>query len=235
MLYLIGLGLNEKGFSKEALEAVKLAKKVYLENYTVELPYSVKELEKEMEVEIHSVDRSFVEDTKNILHEASKKDTALLVYGNPLMATTHIILLEDAINADVKTKIIHAASIFDAVSESGLQMYKFGKTASIPEFSADSYIEIIKENNKIKAHTLILIDIGMNFKEALKRLEKDCKENKFPLKEIVVCSRLGTNDKKIVFGSIEDLENLSVKPPFCFIIPGELHFVEESVLERIGI
>ena len=38
MLYLIGLGLNEKSISLEGLEAVKKCKKVYLEGYTVDFP-----------------------------------------------------------------------------------------------------------------------------------------------------------------------------------------------------
>ncbi|KKM86908.1 hypothetical protein LCGC14_1274180 [marine sediment metagenome] len=47
MLYLIGLGLNEKGISLEGLEAVKKCEKVYLESYTAEIPYSKEDLEKE--------------------------------------------------------------------------------------------------------------------------------------------------------------------------------------------
>ena len=46
MLYIVGLGLNEKGISKEGLEAVKKCKKIYLESYTVDFPYSMKDLEK---------------------------------------------------------------------------------------------------------------------------------------------------------------------------------------------
>ena len=40
MLYLIGLGLNEKSLSKEAIEIIKRCKKVYLEDYTVDFPYT---------------------------------------------------------------------------------------------------------------------------------------------------------------------------------------------------
>ena len=39
MLYLIGLGLNEKGISLEGLEVIKKCRKVYLEEYTVNFPY----------------------------------------------------------------------------------------------------------------------------------------------------------------------------------------------------
>ncbi|MEK6878727.1 MAG: hypothetical protein AABY22_03920, partial [Nanoarchaeota archaeon] len=45
MLYLVGLGLNEREISLESLEALKKCKKVYLESYTIDLPYSIKKLE----------------------------------------------------------------------------------------------------------------------------------------------------------------------------------------------
>jgi len=39
MLYIIGLGLNERGISKQGLLALEKCKKIYLENYTVDFPY----------------------------------------------------------------------------------------------------------------------------------------------------------------------------------------------------
>ena len=44
MLYLIGLGLNENGISKQGLDVIGKCKKIYLENYTVEFPYSISDL-----------------------------------------------------------------------------------------------------------------------------------------------------------------------------------------------
>ena len=46
MLYLIGLGLNERGISLEGIEAIRKCKEIYLENYTIEFPYSAQGLEK---------------------------------------------------------------------------------------------------------------------------------------------------------------------------------------------
>ena len=46
MLYLIGLGLDKKDISLNAFESLKKCKKVYFENYTNVMPYSVKDLEK---------------------------------------------------------------------------------------------------------------------------------------------------------------------------------------------
>ena len=46
MLYLIGLGLNEKGITLEGIDAIKKCKKIYLEGYTVDFPYPITKLEK---------------------------------------------------------------------------------------------------------------------------------------------------------------------------------------------
>src|SRR3989344_3595919 len=104
MLYLIGLGLNEKGYSREAYDAVESSDLVYVENYTVDFPYDIKILEKELErKDFIPADRNFVESLK-IVDEAKKKDVALLIYGSPLSATTHITLIEEAKKKKVKTK-----------------------------------------------------------------------------------------------------------------------------------
>ncbi|PIO07574.1 diphthine synthase [Candidatus Pacearchaeota archaeon CG10_big_fil_rev_8_21_14_0_10_34_12] len=236
MLYLIGLGLNEKGFSREALDAVSLSDIVYLESYTIEFPYSLEILKKEFGGKrIIPADRNFVENAEEIISEAKKKNVALLVYGSPLTATTHISLIEQARKAKTKVKIIYAASVFDAIAETGLQIYKFGKIASMPKFPAESYLEIVKNNQKIKAHSLILIDIGYEFADALKRLNQNCKNKKISLDKIVVCSRLGTNESKIFYDFVKNLEIKKVRTPFCIIIPGEMHFLEQDVLESFDI
>ncbi len=226
MLYIIGLGLNEKGISLEGLEAIKKCKKVYLESYTVNFPYTFEKLEKVIKKKIITADRNFVESMDEILEEAKKEDIALLVYGSPLTATTHISLIEEAQKRKIKYEIIYSASILDAIAETGLQIYKFGKIASLPNFEADSFMEIVWENRKINSHSLILVDIGLEFGKAIKRLEKIAEKN-----EIVVCSRLGTKEKKIFYGTIKKLKNKNVKAPYCFIIPSKLHFIEKEVLE----
>ena len=76
MLYLIGLGLNEKGISLEGLEAVKKCEKVYLESYTVDFLYPKENLEKIIGKKISISDREFVENLK-ILNEAKNVDVAL--------------------------------------------------------------------------------------------------------------------------------------------------------------
>lgn len=236
MLYLIGLGLNEKSISLEGIEAIKKCKKIYLESYTVNFPYSKEELEKVVGSKIISANRDFVENFK-MLDEAKKQNIALLVYGSPLTATTHISLIQEAKKQKIKCEIINNASVLDAMAESGLQLYKFGKITNLPKWNEEenyiptSFIETIKENQKINAHSLILVDIGLEFKDAIERLENLMKKEKINFNKIVVCERLGNKDKKIIYGEIENLKKINVKPPYCLIIPARLHFMEEEVLK----
>jgi diphthine synthase len=231
MLYLIGLGLNEKGYSKEAYEVISKADNVYVDTYTIEFPYEVSELISQFKgKKFVAAGREFVEGLK-FIEEAKNHDVVLLVYGSPLMATTHTAIIKEAIEKKIKIKIIHAGSILDAVAETGLQPYKFGKTASLPNFPADSYTKVIKDNRDIKAHTLILVDIGMDFGKALNKLEDDCKNKKVKLSKILVCERLGLRDSKICYNTLSNLKNKKVRTPFCFIIPSELHFLERDFLE----
>lgn len=236
MLYLIGLGLNFDGISKFGLSAVKRCKKVYLENYTVDFPYNIVQLHEILGKKLIPADRKLVESLK-IVDEARKMDVALLVYGSPFTATTHITLIQEAKASGVKHKVIYGASIIDAVAETGLQLYKFGKITSMPtwkkSFEPDSFMEIVKENKSIKAHSLILADIGLEFPNALNQLEIAAEKHKIKLTKLVVCQALSTKDRKISYKSVEDLREFSgVRKPYCIIIPGKLHFIEKEILEN---
>ena len=240
MLYLIGLGLNVKGISLQGLEAIKKCGKIYLENYTVDFPYELKELEKSIGRRILPAPREFVENkVDEFLKGAEKENIALLIYGSPLTATTHISLIQEAEKKKIKYEIIYSASIIDAMSETGLQVYKFGKIASMPKwdeeknFTPESFIQIIRENKSINSHTLILADIGLEFSDSLKQLEISAKREKLKLDEIIVCQSLGTEYKKIFYGKISELKNRKIKSPYCIIIPGKLHFEEEEILNNL--
>jgi diphthine synthase len=63
----------------------------------------------------------------------------------------------------IDVKIINNTSILNAVGITGLELYRFGRTASIV-FDDDGWLpetpyEIIKENKKRGLHTLCLLDI----------------------------------------------------------------------------
>ncbi len=235
MLYIIGLGLNEKSISQEGLKIIKKCKKIYFENYTVDFPYSVKILEKNIKKKIILAGRDFVESEK-LIKEAKKENIVLLIYGSPLTATTHITLIQEAKKNKVKYEIVYNASVFDAIAETGLQIYKFGKITSMPKwtksFKPTSFMEIVKQNNIIDAHSLILVDIGLESKDAMRELEISAKEHEIKLDKMIICSRLGTKDSKIFYKNLENIKNLNVKKPYCIIIPSRLHFVEQEVLEK---
>ena len=235
MLYLIGLGPNEKGISQEGIETLKKCDKIYLENYTIDFPYSFADLEKAIHKKIIPLNRDEVESDK-VVKEAKKQNVTLLIYGSPLTATTHISIIEEAKKQKIKYKIIYGASIFDAIAETGLQIYKFGKITSIPKwqknFNPNSFIDVIKENKKINAHSLILIDIGLDLKDALEELEKSAKEKNLKLEKVLICSQLGTENKKIIYDEIKNLKNKIIKKPYCLIILGKLHIVEREILEN---
>lgn len=235
MLYIIGLGLNERSITKEGLDAIDKCKKIYLENYTVDFPYTLHQIEEILNKKIIPADREKVENL-SLVDESQKLNVALLVYGSPLTATTHITLVDECKASKIKYKLIYNASIFDAIAETGLQLYKFGKVASMPtwqkSFEPDSFMKIVEQNMSQEAHSLILIDIGLDFEKALKQLKIAAENHNIPLKKIVVCQAMGTQNRKIMYRTIEEAQNFSgVLKPYCIIIPSKLHFVEKEVLE----
>lgn len=229
VFYLIGLGLDERGISLHGKKILRNCKKIYLENYTVNFPYTKKELEKQLKIEAIDANREFVESEK-IIDDAVEDDVALLVYGSPLSATTHISLINACKKKKIKYKIFYAGSILDAVAESGLSLYKFGKTASLPKFTQSfrpaSFIDTIKQNQSIKAHTLLLVDIGLKFEDAREQLE----QTKYKFDKVIVCSRLGVRSK-FFYGRLGEIDAEKIKAPYCFIIPGELEEYEKESFE----
>jgi diphthine synthase len=233
MLYLIGLGLDLKDISLRALEAIKKSEKAYLETYTTTFPYKIQDLEKLLcKKVILSKREVFENDLNTLLSQAKREDIAILIYGDPLAATTHITIIREAEKAKVPIEIIHNNSIFNVVSDTGLQLYKFGKTTSLPRWQKNykptSFFEIIKENISIKAHTLILVDPGMNLKDALKQIDELDITHLLTNKEIIIFSKGGLKDQKILKGKIKLLISKKIDEPFSIIVPGELHFSEKD-------
>jgi diphthine synthase len=235
MLYLIGLGMNPRGISKEGMLALEECKKIYLEGYTVDFPYKIDELNLGTKRnKIIRLGRADVESDK-LIKEAKSIKLALLVYGSPLFATTHISLILDAKKEGVRTRVIYSASIFDALAETGLQLYKFGKTTSMPAWGTNfepDFMLYVKENQGIHAHSLILVDIGLEFQRALVQLKENAAKNKVKLDKIVVCSSLGTEYQEIYYGPIEAFKRKVIDRPFCFIVPEDMHFIEKEAVER---
>ncbi len=244
MLTLVGLGLwDEKDISLRGIEAIKNADVAYAELYTGLWHGDLKKLEKISGKTITVLNRKGVEDdSSKLIAEAKTKDVCLLVPGDPLAATTHADLLLEARNAGVITGIIHASSIFSAVAECGLQLYKFGRTATIPlpektgGVAPSSVYDAIEANLKNGLHTLLLLDIdvengkNLSVEEGLEILAKLDKEKLLADKKIIVMERVGSEERKMFFGTAREIKNINCELPAVIIIPGKTHFAEEEIL-----
>jgi diphthine synthase len=68
-------------------------------------------------------DRELVEqDADQILDKSNEVDIVLLVVGDPFGATTHADILLRARNLKIETRVIHNASIMNAIGCCGLQV-----------------------------------------------------------------------------------------------------------------
>ena len=240
-LYIIGIGLwDEEDITVKGLEAVKRCKNVYLESYTSKLDCSVADLEKSYGKKIILADRELVEKKAEdtILKDAENDDTAFLVIGDAMAATTHIDLVMRAKEKGIKVDVVHNASVITAVGVVGLELYKYGKITSIPfeNKNVKTPVEVLKMNRKNGLHTLFLLDLHpsedkyMNVKEAAEYLII----NKINKDEICVCcAGLGSPSPEILKSSLSEVKELKLYPQ-CLIIPGKLHFMEEDALKQWG-
>lgn len=253
MLYLIGLGLgDEKDLTVRALEAIEKCDVVYFESYTSIYRGDFDKLEEGIGKKIIFADRKMVEvDSEQILIKAREGNATLLVMGDVFSATTHSDLVLRASEMNIEISVIHNASILTAIGDTGLSLYKFGKTASVPfltdNWKVDSPYEILKDNLKNgEAHTLFLLDLKvkekktMTFNESIQFLldvEARRKEKLFSEETIVVgCAGLGYNNAEIFYGKTSDVMKKSSKVfPQCLVVPGKLHFIEEEMLERFAV
>ena len=245
-LYFIGLGLNnEKDITINGLDAIKKCDLIYLENYTSILNCTKENLEKFYGKKIILANRNFVEsDDNEILENAKTKNVAFLVAGDPLVATTHIDLFLRAKKEGIKCNVIHNSSIISAVGITGLQVYKFGKTTSIPfdNENIETPYDALKDNLSLGLHTLFLLDLNpveekfMSVNDAIRYLLKaELKKNEkiFSEKTLCVgCARLGSENQIIKSGYAKDLLKFNFGNPVqCLIVPGKLHFMEEDALK----
>ena len=166
VLYLIGLGLcNEKDITVRGLEYIKQSDYIYMEYYTSILGIDSTKLEEYYEKKIILADREMIEIgfDKEILEKAKSSKVSLLVVGDPFSATTHIDLYLRCIHEGIKVEVVNNASILNSIGITGLSLYRFGETVSIPFFTEKwrpySFYDKICRNYNNDLHTLILLDI----------------------------------------------------------------------------
>ncbi len=259
-LYLIGLGVgNYKNISYSGLEALKKSE-VYLEHYTAVIP-SIKEFEDFIKKKVKVLNREDVEKKADLLIEkAKKKDVALVVVGDVFGATTHIDFYSRCLGK-VKVKIYNNASILNVIGNTGLDLYKFGRTTSLVfDWLPETPYKAIEANLSIGLHTLCLLDIKtsepskenlkkginkpepprfMNVHEAIDTLMKMEKEFgrgviSKSMKAIGV-ARIGSEDELVVYDTLEGLKKYDFgEPMHSLVIPGVMNHFEEDIVKKIS-
>jgi len=247
-LSLIGMGLHdENGITLRGLNVARNSDEVYAELYTSIMPgFSAQQLRNLVGKEVKLLARRDLEENaeRAILSRAKERHVALLTPGDPMSATTHVTLLISARRLGIKTTLIHSASIVTAAAGvSGLELYKFGRTVTIPSPRTnplpESVYEYIKDNKGIGLHTLALLDIGdagLTIPEAIQVLFKleNIKKARVITRDtlLVVIARVEAPDCLVKADTAGNLANADFgHPPYSIILPARLHFVELEALE----
>jgi diphthine synthase len=242
-LSLISTGIaDERDMSVRALEEAKACDTLYAELYTMKLATTLQALSDLIGKPVTLLHRGDLEERSGrLVEEAKTRRVGVLVGGDCLSATTHITLILEARGKGVETRIIHGSSIFSAVAETGLSIYKFGKTVTMPFLEkgpADAVLRAMAENIAAGLHTLMLLDLDMekgaymSVTQALGRLTEAGVGGDTLA---VGVARLGHPDALIRAGRITDLAGVDFgEAPHCVVIPGPLHFLEEDALKAIG-
>jgi diphthine synthase len=231
MIHLIGLGLDDGEVTQKGLDAIENSDKVFAEFYTNTETVGLEELEEKTGKEIEKLSREEVEQKDRILEEAGKSDVAFLVSGDSLTATTHYDIKHRAEERGIETRVVHAPSIFTSIAETGLNVYKFGRTVTLPEEGKpESIIDYIEKNDSIGLHSLILLDIGLQADEAAEKLLKMKPE--FSDREAVVLERANLESQEISVMKLEEVSDREFgDPPHSIILTGEKSHKEDEFLE----
>jgi len=247
MLTFVGLGLYDPSdITLKGLEAIREADVVYAEFYTSPAgARTIERLERAYGRKLSVLEREELEERaeSGILELAKSKKVVLLSGGDPMIATTHVELRLRAIDRGIETRIVHAASIASAAAGlSGLQSYKFGKSATVspPYKGVISRVpyETVRDNGERGLHTLLYLDIGMSIADALELLDSVEREMGGDLLEralMVGIARAGSDDAVVKADYMTALRGYEFgDPPHVLIVTGELHFMEREALIKLA-
>ncbi len=252
-IYFIGIGPSIKYLSIKAIEVLGRVEKIYIDTYTNIIPdFSVETIRRYCrgDVEIVYADRTMLEGRgiDAIVREAMEKEIALLVPGDPFIATTHDAIRVEALAKGVEVRVVYGVSIYSlAASATGLQAYRFGKTVTLvyPRgFKPYSVVETIYDNLDRELHTLLLLDlridegVAMTIGEAVEillDLEREYGGDKLGDTIAVGLARLGTDNEYVKADLLPSLAKYNYPPPpHSIVVVAKPHPMELEALHLIA-
>ncbi|MBR79915.1 MAG: diphthine synthase [Euryarchaeota archaeon] len=260
-LWLVGIGPGDlEHMTEKARSIARNCNKRYLEGYTAVLPEVEENRLEDVVGPWERLMRPSVESPGILIEEAREMPVALLVVGDPMLATTHIDLEARCSEEGVDFHVVPGMSATAlAISLSGLQSYKFGRQVTLPypygEYLATSPLEMIISNQANGLHTLVLLDLdptGMGFdppkpmtpREAVSVLDKmvhrhmgspDCDWSpEVPVKDWkgLLLSDVGTNRQNVVSGRLGDIGAVEGGWVHTLILPSEMSGNEKDAFQR---
>lgn len=253
-IYIVGIGLSPRQITLEALDTINKCDLVYVDAYTsLYVNNGFNELRRIIGKELKFLKREDIEvHSAKIIIENAKKGlkVALLVIGDPHIATTHAAIIEEAKKAGIHVEMIPGISILcAAMTYTGLIPYRFGKATTLvyPKEGIiyTSTYEVIKENRDRNLHTFLFLDLDVEKQiymtaseaaELLLKLEELCRAKVLSRDtKVIAIARAGSRNSCIVFETLEKLQRLNLgPPPHSIVIPApKLHPIEEEVLNYI--
>ena len=251
------MGLGISGFESApaaALGVLREADVVYVEGFTS--PVSEADLGRVRDAagggaRVVQARRWQVEDGREILDSARSGTVALVSYGDPYVATTHVELRTRAARMGIRTRSVHGSSVVtSAVGECGLHSYKTGRSATImsEQGSLTTPYYTVYRNVVEGSHTVLLLEYSqerggffLDPGDALGGLleaERGQARNVIgPSTYAIVASRIGLAGQAIVAGRVSSLRAMAGgfgDPPHTVIVPGSLHFTESDALRALA-
>ncbi|HEV8049028.1 MAG TPA: diphthine synthase [Thermoplasmata archaeon] len=249
-LWFVGAGLgDERDLSRRAIDVLRSADRVFAEEYTSLLAEgTLDRIEAEIGRPVERLTRVELEAESAVLTALASVDrVALLVTGDPFVATTHVQIRLAAEGAGHRWQYLPGPSILTAAASLlGLMHYRFGRVVSLPfadpGFDPVSPFESVGRNRAAGAHTLLLLDLRasegryLTASEALARFEGAAAgaARVDAETEFGVVARVGRADSSAWWGTKATLAGVEFGPPLhTVVVPApELHFAETEAVAR---
>ncbi|MCL5804578.1 MAG: diphthine synthase [Candidatus Thermoplasmatota archaeon] len=250
-LYIMGMGLRGyRSLTVDEIEQLKRCDNIFLEMYTSgSMIDDIQRISRELKKNIQQVYREDVEQSDVIIKAAQRSETALLVIGDALTATTHNQIRFELEDLGIPVLIYENASIVTAImGYLGLHLYNLGPVISLPfvseKFFPKSPYEKLVRNITNQEHSLILLDLSpsgyMKPSDAIHILqdmnEKFGKKIDLERTRLCVVNAFGMPEQKIFVGNpvSAEKETFSDKPS-AIVFPGRLDSSEQDSLRRLSV